>query len=170
MPAEALLQTDVPAPVKQIICLKKPTFSVVPPLGGQALWRLVSQLSLNHLSLGEGEESLRALREILRLYCPEDDVASYQQILGIQAMSQRKVVHRVGQEAWRGFVRGTEIRLLFEENLYVGSSAFLLAAVLNHFLAQYASTNSFTQLVIESSRREGEWKRWRPMAGVRELL
>ncbi len=170
MPAEALLQADDPAPLARITCLKKPTFSVMPPLGGQSLWRLVSQLSLNHLSLGGGEESLRGLREILRLYCPDEDVASYQQILGIREMSQRKIVHRVGREAWRGFVKGTEVRLTFEENLYVGSSAFLLASVLNHFLAQYVSTNSFTQLVIESTRREGEWKRWRPMAGARELL
>ncbi|MCB1033140.1 MAG: type VI secretion system baseplate subunit TssF [Acidobacteria bacterium] len=170
MPAEALLMTDVPAPLARIVCLKKPTFSVTPPLGGQTLWRLISQLSLNHLSLGEGVESLKALREILRLYCPEEDAASFQQILGLREMSQRKIVHRVGREAWRGFIKGTEVRLTFEENLYVGSSAFLLAAVLNHFFAQYASTNSFTQLVIESTRREGEWKRWQPMAGAKVLL
>jgi type VI secretion system protein ImpG len=170
MPAGALLETDEVTPRGRILCLKKPTFQIDPPLGGQTLWRLISHLSLNHLSLGEGEDSLKALREILRLYCPEGDDSGYQQILGLAAMSQRKIVHRLGQDAWRGFVKGTEVSLTLDESLYVGASAFLMASVLNHFFAQYAATNSFTRLVLHSSRREGVWKRWPAMAGERILL
>lgn len=41
------------APLKRVTCLDKPTPQVAPPLHGDTLWRLVSNLSLNHLSLTE---------------------------------------------------------------------------------------------------------------------
>lgn len=170
MPARVELQTDVAAPIARIVALKKPTPQVSPPLGGQTLWRLISQLSLNHLSLGNGEDNLKALREILRLYCPEDQASAYQQVLGIESLAERKVVERMGWDAWRGFCRGTEIRVVFDERNFAGASPLLLGAVLNHFFALYAPTNSFTRLVVARLNREGVWKRWPAMAGVRPLL
>ncbi len=169
--AGGLLQTEEVAPVARIVCLKKPTQTISPPLSGQNLWRLVSHLSLNYLSLSGGAESLKALREILRLYSFSEAAPVQQQISGIRELTHRKVVRRVGQEAWRGFCRGTEITLVFDEDAYVGTNAFLLGAVLNQFFALYSSTNHFTQLVIKSWQRdEEEWKRWKPMAGERVLL
>ena len=170
LPAGGLLQTDEAIPVGRIVCLKKPTRQISPPLGGQTLWRLVSHLSLNYLSVSEHEDSLKALKEILNLYCFSDAPAVRKQIEGIREMSRSKVVRRIGNEAWRGFVRGTEVTLLFDEDLYVGSSAFLLASVLNRFLALYATTNSFTQLRIKSRQRDGVWKLWPPMAGEKIVL
>jgi type VI secretion system protein ImpG len=150
--------------------LGKPTFPLSPPLRGATLWRLISHLSLNHLSLSEGKDSLAALREILRLYCFSDNPSLMQQIAGLREMSCRKVTRHTGTDAWRGFCRGTEITLLFDEDMFVGSSAFLLGVVLNSFFALYASVNSFTQLVIKSKRREGIWKQWPPMAGEKIVL
>src|SRR5438067_1997811 len=49
--------------------LHKPTKPILPPAGGELLWRLVSHLSLNHLSI-DSADALAALREILLLYCP----------------------------------------------------------------------------------------------------
>ena len=170
IPGGAELQTDVGAPVSRIVCLRRPTRQVHPPLEGAALWRLISHLSLNYLSLTEGEESLRALKEILRLYSFYETRSAHDQIRGIREMSHRRVVRRVGEEAWRGFCSGTEITLVFDESLYVGTGAFVLASVLNHFFALYASTNSFTQLKIESQQRKGVWKQWPPMVGERVVL
>ncbi len=84
-------------------------------------------------------------------------------------MSCRRVVRRIGDDAWRGFCRGTEVTLVFDETKFAGGSAFLFASVLNRFFALYQSINSFTQLVIKSEKKEGVWKRWRPMAGERVL-
>jgi type VI secretion system protein ImpG len=170
IPADAILQCDEAMPAR-IVCVDKPTAPIDPPLGGENLWRIVSHLSLNYLSLDETEDSLKALHAILRLYSFLDTPRQRRQIEGIRELSHRHVVRRVGSEAWRGFVRGTEVSLLFDEDAYVGSSAFLMASVLNHFFALYASTNSFTQLV---ARRVGledeEWQRWPPMAGGRAVL
>ena len=192
LPADALLQTDEAIPVARIVCLKKPTRPLEPPLGGQALWRLVSHLSLNHLSLTGGVErpgsspvvfptgqapassqaieGLRALHEILGLYLFSDSPAQWQQIRAIQSMSQRSVMRRVGSGDWKGFARGTEVALTFDDTQYTGSSAFLLASVLSRFFALYSSTNSFTQLVMHLQAREGESHRWPPMAGGKAVL
>jgi len=170
LPAGAALQIEEQAPLLGISCLAKPTRPTQPPLQGAALWRLVSHLSLNHLSLSEGSDSLAALREILKLYSSSDRPSTQQQIAGVVGLECRKVVRRVGRDAWRGFCRGTEVTVEFDEELYVGSGAFLLAAVLDKFFALYASINSFTQLRAVSRQREGVWKEWPPSAGEKILL
>jgi type VI secretion system protein ImpG len=170
LPSGATLQSDEALPVAEIVCLKKPTRPISPPLGGQTLWRLISHLSLNFLSLTEEKESLEALHEILGLYCFSDAPSLRQQISGIRSMAQRKVVRRLNGADWRGFCRGTEVDLTFDDRVYVGSSAFLLASVLRHYFGLYASVNSFTQLVIRRDGGEGIWKRWPPMAGASAVL
>jgi type VI protein secretion system component VasA len=49
----ASLQIELAAPLHRITCLDKPTPQIEPPLRGATLWKLVSQLSLNHLTLDE---------------------------------------------------------------------------------------------------------------------
>lgn len=169
MPAGARLEIEVDAPLRGVACLTKPTRQITPPLGGQTLWRLVSHLSLNHLSL-DGEAGLTALREILRLYAAFDDASVNGQVAGLSGLSCSSVVRRVGNEAWRGFCRGTEVRLELDEERFVGSHPFLLASVLNRFFGLYAAVNSFTQLVLTSRQRNGIWKTWPPLAGDRPVL
>jgi type VI secretion system protein ImpG len=166
----AMLHTDVSLPVKSIATLKKPTRPVAPPLGGQALWRLVSHLSLNYLSFSEVKDSLIALREILTLYTFSDSPAVRHQIHGIREMDVRRIVRPLTTDGWRAFCRGTEVTLTLEPSSYTGSSAFLLASVLNHFFALHASMNSFTQLVIRREGREEGWKTWPPMPGAKAVL
>jgi type VI secretion system protein ImpG len=170
IPAGAQLFIEDVAPLERIACLHKPTAPAYSPLAGATLWQLISNLSLNYLSLTDGKAGLEALREILRLYSFSERAYSHQQINGIREMQCRRVTRRVGSEPWRGFCQGAEVDLTFDEDLFEGSGAFLMGAVLRHFLALYASVNSFTQLVIRSTRRDGEWKRWPPLAGVQEVI
>jgi type VI secretion system protein ImpG len=124
-------------------------------LGGQTLWRLVSHLSLNHRSLIEGPDGIEALQEILRLYANGEDPSIDGQINGLKAVSTRRIVGRVGTDAWRGFCRGTEITLEIDEDAFAAANAspFLLGQVLSQFFGLYTTINSFTQLVIRASRR-----------------
>lgn len=171
LPVGAVFQMEQHAPLakdRPIVCLGKPTQPVPPPSRGSTAWRLISHLSLNHLSLSEEKDSLPALKEILRLYCLSE--SHHQLIEGIREMSCRKVVRHVGAEPWRGFCRGNEVTLLLDEDYYEGSVGFLFGAVLNRFLASYAAVNSFTQLIVKSKQREGIWKKWEPMAGEAVLL
>ena len=167
----AILHMEQQAPLDKdnpIVCLCKPTAPVPPPSRGSTAWRLVSHLSLNHLSLSEEKDSLQALKEILRLYCFSD--SHHQLIEGLKEMTCRRVVRHIGGDAWRGFCRGNEVTLVLDEDCYEGSGGFLFGAVLNRFLASYAAINSFTQLVIMSKQREGVWKKWEPMVGETVLL
>lgn len=170
VPAGARLQVEESIPHRRIACLRKPTYPAYPPSEGAVPWNLISNLSLNYLSLSEGKESLEALREILRLYSFSDQPSVQKQVQGMRELVCRRKVRRIGHDPWRGFCQGTEITLEFDEDLYVGSGAFLLGAVLNRFFALYASINSFTELVMKSRQREGEWKRWPPLAGEQPLI
>ncbi len=170
MPIEVKMTIEQPAPVAEITNITKPTPQIDPPYSGSALWRLVSHLSLNFLSLANERDGITAFREILQLYNISDEPSVNQQIIGIEEMLVRRVVRRIGNDAWRGFCRGHEISLRFNNDMYVGGSAFVLASVLNRFFALYTSVNSFTQLVIRSNQRKGEWKRWQPMTGEQIVL
>jgi type VI secretion system protein ImpG len=169
LPPGAKLQMEEAGPAA-VTCLGKPTPPAYPPLGGPSAWQLISNLSLNHLSLSSSAESLAALREILRIYCFSDRPAVLHQIQGIRGIACRTVPFRIGFEAWRGFCTGTEVTLTFDESQFAGSSALLFSSVLRHFLALYGSVNSFTQVVARRVNREEEWKRWPPLAGEERLL
>ena len=92
------------------------------------------------------------------------------QLSGLSGLTCREVVRRIGGEAWRGFCRGTEIRLELDEERFVGGHPFLLASVLNRFFGLYGAVNSFTQLALVSRQRHGLWKTWEPLAGDRAVL
>ena len=170
IPDGARLQIESAAPLSLISCLGRPSPPVYPPLGGATLWNLISNLSLNYLSLSSETEALDALRQMLRLYSFSTQASSFQELQGIRSMSTRRVLRRIGTDPWKGFCQGTEISLRFDESYYVGSSAFLLGSVLSNFFALYCAVNSFAQLVIYSNQREGEWKRWPPQAGLQALI
>jgi type VI secretion system protein ImpG len=170
VPGGTQLTPDEPVPARSIVCLRRPTSTAYPDLDGATLWKLVSQLSLNHLSLGSGPESLDALREILTLYCPPQIPGARQQIAGLSGLKTEPAVRRIGRDAWRGFVHGSAVTLEVDLRAFVGGSALLLAAVLARFFALYTSVNSFVEVSVATKQREGIWKTWPPTAGETALI
>ncbi|MGF1476137.1 MAG: type VI secretion system baseplate subunit TssF [Geminicoccaceae bacterium] len=166
----ARLEIEQDAPAQAIRLLGKPTAQIDPPLHGQTLWRLVSHLSLNHLSLESGRGGLAALKEILKLYACGDPASLNQQLSGLQALETGRAHRRIGSQVWRGFCHGTEIDLTVDPRLFVGSSPFVLGAVLDRFLALYAVCNSFTRLALRRVGRQGIWHAWPPRSGDRPLV
>lgn len=157
------------APVKRIVSLTEPTKPVRPPMARMALWRLISHLSLNYLSLVEGGRG--ALQQILRLYDFTDTPFAEGMIQGIVNVSSRPHFARVVSENGIAFARGTRVELELDEEQFVGGGVYLFASVIEHFLALYVSLNSFSQLVVKTKRRRGEVLRaWPPRAGQKILL
>ncbi len=154
-----------------IRCLRKPTGSLRTPLRRGTQWRLISHLSLNYLSLveGNGGRGPEALQEILKLYDFADSSATRQQIAGVTRIAARRALRPVGSAA-AGFVRGIEVSAEFDETQFIGAGVFLFASVLERFLALYASVNSFSQLIASTRQREGVLKRWPPRAGEQIVL
>ena len=154
--------------VKRIVALRKPTATVRPPTGKGVLWRLISHLSLNYLSLvDEGKD---ALTEILRLYNFSESAFHEKQIAGLLALKSHRHFARVISENGIGFVRGRQVEIEFDEEQYVGGGVYLFASVLEHFLGLYASINSFSQLLARTRQRKELLRQWPPRAGQAILL
>jgi type VI secretion system protein ImpG len=138
---------------------------------GAIQWRLVNFLALNHLGIVDQDEKDRAgaLRELLSLFADLSDTASEQRIRGIEAVSSRPIVRRLKQKNGFNAARGVEVTIMFDEKAFEGTGVFLLGAVLDRFLAEYTSINSFTETVIET-RQRGVIKRWPPRGGMGRLL
>jgi type VI secretion system protein ImpG len=154
----------------KVRCLTPPTPTLRPALGHGTYWRLISHLSLNHLSLVDAEQGADALREILNLYNLTDSSETRATIDGLLSVSSRRVVGRVGGDVAAGFCRGLEVRLHFDEEKFSGSGVFLFAAVLDRFLGLYTSINSFTKTVVTTNKRDKVLCQWPPRAGEKVLL
>ncbi|WP_032112998.1 type VI secretion system baseplate subunit TssF [Candidatus Paracaedibacter symbiosus] len=170
IPSGGVLQLEDRAPVSQIVCLNKPTSQIYSPEDGETLWRLISQLSVNHLSLTAGSASVNALKETLRLYSRTTQNYDHAEIDSIQDIVTRHTTRRMGEEAWRGFVNGLHITMTVNERSYTGVSVFLLVSVLRHFFTLQVSMNSFIELQLNSIQRNGEWMKWQPLRGDQIIL
>jgi type VI secretion system protein ImpG len=154
--------------LKGAIALRKPTPTLRPPMGRSALWRLISHLSLNYLSLvDDGKE---ALQEVLRLYNFSDSADLDKQIGGIAGVSSKRHFARINSESGIAFARGTRVELELDEEDFSGSGVYLFASVIEHFLGLYASLNSFCQLVVKTRQRREVLKQWPPRAGQTILM
>lgn len=156
------------ASLKRITALRKPTPTIRPPIGKSALWRLISHLSLNYLSLVE--EGNVALQQILRLYDVGRSAYSQNVINSILRVNSRRHFAPVSSENGITFARGTRVQLELDEEQFVGGSAYLFASVLERFLGLSASLNSFTQLVVTTPKRKEPLREWLPRAGRRILI
>jgi type VI secretion system protein ImpG len=156
------------AAIKRIVALRKPTAAVRPPSGKAALWRLISHLSLNYLSLvDEGRE---AFQEILKLYNFTGSAYSEKQIDGITNISSARHFARLISENGITFARGTRVELELDEDMFAGGGVFLFSSVLERFLAEYVSLNSFSQLAVRTKQRKEALKEWPPRAGQTILM
>jgi type VI secretion system protein ImpG len=156
------------APMKRIVALRKPTGPVRPPMGKGVLWRLVSHLSLNYLSLvSEGKD---ALQEILRLYDLGRTAYSQNVIQSILQVRSRPHFARLVSEQGVSFARGLRIEMEIDEDQFTGGGAFLFAAVLERFFGLAASLNSFTQLSVTTPQRKEGLYEWEPRSGRRLLV
>jgi type VI secretion system protein ImpG len=142
--------------VSKLLCLTPPTQTIRTHLREEGLWRLVSHLTLNHLSVTGEEDGADALRELLALYDFTESAATRSQIDGVVSVSGKRALGR-----YDGAVcRGVEIGLQFDEDRFSGNALYLFASVLDRFLALYASVNTFTRTVATVARREGVYRRF----------
>ena len=155
-------------PMKRIVALMKPTDTLRSAVGKDTLWRLVSQLSLNYLSLvTDGRE---ALQELLRVYNFTGSTYADKQIEGLVGLSSRRHFARVVSEGVSSFARGVQVDMEFDEEQFVGGGVYLFAAVLEAFLGLYVSLNSFSQLRVRTRQRKEMLRQWPPRAGQKILL
>jgi type VI secretion system protein ImpG len=157
------------AGVTRVTCLTAPSQPLRPPLREQRFWRLVSHLSLGHLSVVGGEEAAAALREVLRLYDMRDSTETRTAIEALLNVTSKPGSARApsGKGA---FCRGLDVTLEFEPSVWETSGLYLMASVVDRFLALHATVNSFVRTRAALRGRPGRGRVWPARAGMRVLL
>ena len=150
-------------------CLTAPTATLRLDFREGGYVRLMSHLALNHLSLS-GDQAAPTLREILTLYDFRDAPETRAVIGGIVDIQTKPTAARAPGGVVGAICRGLEVTVTFDPGRFSGSGMFLLASVLERFVALYASANSFTQFVARARGRKSALKKWPPRAGHREIL
>jgi type VI secretion system protein ImpG len=161
---------DLPGggPIRRVVGLVNPTALIEPPGGGPLLWKLVSLLSLNFVSLVEGGPG--ALQELLRLHNRRDTAAGEKQIDAIVGVRAAPTYARVGGDHGIAFARGHAVELELDEEQFAGGGVYLFGSVLDRFLGLYTSINSFNVLHVRTRQRREVLNGWPPRAGWKALI
>jgi type VI secretion system protein ImpG len=155
-------------PIQKIVALTNPTAMIPPSLGKPVLWRLISQLSLNYLSLVDG--GAEALQEVLRLHNAGGSLAGEKQIQGVLEVGSAPCYARIEGEHGLSFARGHRVDITLDEEQFAGGSAYLFASVLERFLGVYTGLNSFCVLRARTRQRKEVLREWPARAGVKALV
>ncbi|MBX9403041.1 type VI secretion system baseplate subunit TssF [Lysobacter sp. BMK333-48F3] len=169
-PAEHGLGLRVSAPVASIRLLHGPTPPRPALAEGEAAWRLISHLGLNHLTLTDLDEvqGAQALRELLELYAGRPGSALHRQIQGLRSARLEPVHRPMPALGPIVLARGVRIEIGLDETAFSGASPYLLGSVLEQFLARHVALNSFIELALHSLQR-GPLHQWPPRLGRRPV-
>ncbi|WP_298437182.1 type VI secretion system baseplate subunit TssF [Geobacter sp.] len=140
---------------------------LLPPLGKNRLWRLLSHLSASHLPLAGAPN----LRKTLSLYLFDGQdqatlAANQRRIEGIEELAAQPVDRLIGGAP----VRGEDVRLSIRRDHFAGpGDLFLFCSVLDEFIRSCTMINSFTRLTVRETMR-GEEYRWPARIGQKPLI
>jgi type VI secretion system protein ImpG len=156
--------------VAHISCLTAPAPTLRRPLRERRFWHLVSHLSLGHLSVVGGAEGAAALREVLRLYDLKESAEARTAIDALVGVTASPGTARVPGARAGSFCRGLDVTLEFDPRAWQDGGLYLLAAVLDRFLALHTTVNSFVRTTAILRGRSGRAAAWPPRAGMRVIL
>jgi type VI secretion system protein ImpG len=90
---------------------------------------------------------------MLSLYAPMPGHFLLRQADGLVSVAAEQITRRVPGGGPLAFGRGVAIRLSMNDRAFDGGSPFVLASVLEHYLAAHVSINSFVETTLEMSDR-----------------
>lgn len=155
-------------PIRAISALVNPT-QLIPARGhGPMLWRLVSLLSLNFMSLVD--DGPAPLQELLGLHNLRDSPAGSKQVEAIAGLTAGPMYSRISSDHGLSFVRGYRIDIELDEDQFAGGGVYLFGSLMERFFGMYASLNSFTVLRARSRKRKETVREWPPRAGLKALV
>lgn len=163
----AVTLVDGAAELMAIRCLLPPTQTLRPATAKRGGWRLLSHLSLNHLSLS-GLEGADALRETLRLHDVRDVPETRGVLDAIRSVASRRATARLAGSG--ALCRGLDVDLEIDGRLVDSGTAYLFASVIDRFLGLYASINAFSRLGVRLHGRGELTHRWPARAGDGPVL
>lgn len=153
-----------------VSAVTKPSPTRRPARGDTAHWKLISQLSLNYLTLVGNELSGAALREVLAIYDTGNTPDSEYLRERLIAVSSSPGVARLRFKGHTAMCSGIDVTLEIDDERLSGSGSFLLCAVIERFLAGACALNSFVRVTAQLQRETVTWKTWPPRIGDRPLI
>ena len=156
--------SDLPLAGLKITALNRPTRPMPPPDKSAVRWRLISQLSLNHMLLS-GSQGVQVLRETLMLYNFHDAPAITRMINMILHLDVQPVTTRLVSNDPQTLARGIALTITFTHEALNEPEYFLLCCFLDHFLGLYAPVNSFTRVTTVIENEEHTRRIWPVRAG-----
>jgi len=88
---------------------------------------------------------------------------------GLSSLREGPSFRRVASSDPLSFARGRKVELTFDERNYPDGGAFLFAEVLDRFLSEFVSVNSFVETEAVSIQR-GKIGKWGPRRGDRPTI
>jgi type VI secretion system protein ImpG len=177
-PALTLESGDPVEQVKLLGALRPPQPSIPATLPASAdsesrtddlAWRLVSQLSLNFLSLAQEGRGADPLHALLDLYADRGDPANARHVRSISRVQSRSVVERLPIPGPLCFGRGVEITLHVDQSVLAGQSTLLLSGLLARLFARHAGVNGFVRTRTRLLQRQEDVP-WPMTPGNRHLI
>jgi type VI secretion system protein ImpG len=107
---------------------------------------------------------------VLRLYDLRDSPETRAATRALTSVTSSPGVARVPGSRPGAFCRGLDVTRTFDAASWAPSGLYLLAAVLDRFLALHATVNSFVRTRAVLAGRPGAAAEWPPRAGARVLL
>ena len=135
-----------------------------------AAWEVIAHLTPNHLTLApQDDDDPTTLRDHLALYGRTDDPAARRQVNGVLGIRSRPITRRVGWLDRHAVARGRQISVRLDDGAFDRGRMFLFGAVIERFLAEFATVNAFTETCFHSAD-EGEIAAWPARIGRRPTI
>jgi type VI secretion system protein ImpG len=166
IPVYGLLQMELSAPVKKIYCVDRPTIQKPSIKKGEVLWKLISALSLNSISFDKN--GINKIRELLEVFADASVSSLGVEVDSIVSLDCSVTTKRIDEQTWRGFVRGSEVEITFDDA--ISNLGLPLSLVLSKFLSSFASINTFTDVSVKNISKNGILKKWVQQFGIKNYL
>ncbi len=138
------------------------------PSGGSMLWRLLSHLSLNYLSLADTDN----LKALLGLYIfssgggSKQELANRKRVSGINEIKVTSCDRLIGGVS----MRGQAINVVLNPAHYASlGDMYLFGSLLDRLFSSFASLNCFTEFSLTDEATDIVYS-WPPRAGDRPLI
>lgn len=157
-------------PVRAVSVLRSPSKPRAPLGLVDGAWRIIGHLTPNYATLApEDTDDPAMLRNHLALYGSRDDAGMRKQIDGIAGVRSRPVIKRIPGRGAMAVARGSRIELTLDDPSYENGRLFLFSAVVERFLAEFTTINSFTETVVRTAG-EGIVATWPARIGRKHTI
>ena len=166
IPASGTLKTEISTPTKNIFCVERPTSQKTSIKTGEILWKFVSALSLNSISFNS--DGIKKIKEIVGIFADISISSLRGEIDAMIDVKCKTKTKRVCNQTWQGFAVGSSIEITFDDS--ISNFGIPLSLVISKFLTSYTSINTFTEVIVKSTTKNGILKKWEQHFGIQNYL